>query len=297
MCRTNPDHYYSGHLTQCPWCQRAQNRAKSPARTPTQPSLQTPLPPAPSSQPSIPARAPTPARLSVPAWIAALTAQPTRAAQLTPANPIPVPAPPVPVPLFPAQGARFVTARRLVRSARTGARRFFYSPKGYLNGRIWWNEMWKYALCGVGAGLGLFLLIFLIFWFPILVGYIAGLLTAGLIGASIVLIAQRVNRQHFRQARAAAFSILVLGGALAVFLGIHVAKLVGASLSAWWPRLGVLALDCFLIGILDGTAYGNYKTLSRRKGMALASITSLLMALSPFAIIAILKLLGLPLPL
>jgi hypothetical protein len=203
----------------------------------------------------------------------------------------------MPAHALPAQGARFVTARRLMRSARTGVRRFFYSPRGYLNGRIWWQETWKYMAWGVGAGLVLFLLIFLIYWFPILVGYVAGLLTAGLIGASILLIAQRVNRLRFRQARAAAVTILVLGIVLAVFLGIHVARLVGASLSAWGPRLGVLALDCFLIGTLGGTAYGNYKTLSRRKSLVLASLLSLLLALSPFGIIAILKLLGLPLPL
>jgi serine/threonine protein kinase len=283
VCKTNSGHVYSGHLTQCPWCQQEQNRPKAP--------LQTPLPPAHSSRPTIQIRP------VIPALVASLTgqssqvAQSLRAAQPALANPVPAPGL-----SLPPQGSRFVTTRRLMRSARSGVRGFFHSPGGYINGRIWWKGTWKFMVWGGLAGMALFLLVFLVYWFPILVGYITGALTAGLVGGSILLIAQRVNRMRFNRARAVAVGILLAGGALAVFLGIHVANLVGASLSAWWPQLGVLALDCMLIGILGGTAYGNYQTLSRRKSLALTSLTTFFLALIPFLIITILTLLGLPLP-
>ena len=45
-CKSNKDHYYSRHLTQCPWCQREQNKPKVP--------LQTALPPARASRPILP---------------------------------------------------------------------------------------------------------------------------------------------------------------------------------------------------------------------------------------------------
>jgi hypothetical protein len=71
---------------------------------------------------------------------------------------------------------------------------------------------------------------------------------------------------------------------------------VGDSLSAWWPPIEWLFLDTFLIGVFGGTAYGNFKALSRRKSIAIASATSLLLAVIPFLLIAILVLLGAPLP-
>jgi hypothetical protein len=51
-CKTNPSHYYSNHLKQCPWCQRVQTSAS--VQTPSHSPLQTPLPPTSSSPKTTP---------------------------------------------------------------------------------------------------------------------------------------------------------------------------------------------------------------------------------------------------
>ncbi len=287
VCRTNPEHYYSGHLAQCPWCKREQSRPKAP--------LQTPLPPARISRPTTPVRAPAtgigsffPARPAASAIVPpAVQAAPV---QSPPAQTLTVKIPRVQVP-------RLATIRRWMRSIRDRVRWFFRSPGGTISARTWWLGTWKSMLFGGLVGVGLFLLIFLVYWFPIVVGYIAGVLTAGLIGTSLLIIARVIFRRRTRRARVFGVGLLLIGSALAAFLGIHVSNLVGLRLSAWWPKLGVLLLDCFLVGTFGGTAYGNYKTLAQRKSLALASATSLLLAAAPFVIILIMKLLGLPLPL
>jgi hypothetical protein len=175
-------------------------------------------------------------------------------------------------------------------------RRLFRSPGGYMNWRLWWLGTRKYTFWGGIAGLGLFLLLFLIFWYPIVVGYVSGLLTAGLLGVSIYLIARYFYRQPSNQSKVFGAVNLLIGGVLSVLLGIQVADWVGDSLSAWWPPIEWLFFDSFLVGVLGGMAYGNFKTLSRRKSIAFASATSLLLAAAPFLIIAILRLLGAPLP-
>jgi serine/threonine protein kinase len=266
-CKSNKDHYYSRHLSQCPWCQRERIKPKV--------ALQTPLPPARASRPILPVR------FSLPPVI---TLFPARA----PSTPLAA-SPSVPP-------GRFAAVRRFVKSACDQVRRFFHSPGGYVDWRIWWSGTRKYTLWGGLAGLGLFLLIFLIFWYPIVVGYITGALTAGLIGVSVLLIARYLFGLSSSQGKAFGIFVLLTGGGLAVFLGIHVSGLVGDRLSAWWPRIEWLFVDSLLVGILGGTAYGNYKTLSRRKSLALASATSLLLAAVPFLLIAILSLFGLPLP-
>jgi serine/threonine protein kinase len=289
-CKANKEHYYARHLAGCPWCQREKNPVKAP--------LQTPLPPARASRPSIPIRSVLPSLASI---------LPVAPASAPPVVASPVAAPPAVTATSLATGPsrmaaplrwlRFGSIRRWLRSARDALRRFFRSPGGYLNWRIWWSGTRKYTLFGGLAGLGLFLLLFLVFWFPIVVGYISGALTGGLIVISVLLIARTLFIRPSNRAKGVGAIVLLCGSALAAFAGFHVSNLVSASLSAWWPQIGILFLDCFLIGTLGGTAYGNYKTLSRRKSSAIASSTSLLLAGAPFLIIGIMKVLGLPLPL
>ncbi len=277
VCKTNKEHYYSRHLALCPWCQREQNKPKAP--------LQTPLPPARSSRPSFPIRAAVPALASY---------FPARSTFTSPV-PAPVSAPPFQAP--PIKAPRLASIQRFIKTVRDRVRRFFYSPGGYINWRIWWSGTRKYTLWGGLAGIGLFALIFLIFWYPIVVGYISGALTAGLIVVSILLIVRRLLRMQSNQAKVLGIITLFVGGGLAAFLGIHVSNLVSISLSAWWPKIEWLFLDSLLVGTLGGTAYGNYKTLSIRKSIALASAISLLLAATPFLLIAIMHLIGAPLPL
>ena len=142
----------------------------------------------------------------------------------------------------------------------------------------------------------MFLLLFLVFWYPVYVGYLSGVLTAGLLVVSLFLISRYFFQRQTNQSKVFGTVNLLIGGVLSVVLGIQVAEWVGASLSAWWPPVEWLFLDSFLVGLLGGTAYGNFKTLSRRKSMAFASATSLLLAAAPFIIIAIFVLLGAPLP-
>ena len=276
-CKANKDHYYSRHLTQCPWCQREQNKPKAP--------LQTPLPPARTPRPILPIRA------VVPALASYFPAHPPSTAPL----PLPVQALPVKAP--PAKAPRAASIRRFMKFMQESVRRFFHSPGGYINGRIWWLGTRKYTFLGGIAGMGLFLLLFLIFWYPVAVGYLTGALTAGLLAVSIFMIARYLLRKHSGPSKGLGMVILLMGGALAVILGIQVAEWVSVSLSAWWPQEEWLFLDSFLVGLLGGTAYGNFKTLSRRKSIALASLTTFLLALAPFFLIAMMSLFGLPLPL
>jgi hypothetical protein len=281
-CKANKEHYYSRHLPQCPWCQREQKVPKVP--------LQTALPPARSSRPVLPIRV----TLAPPAA--------SFAARSPASAPIPPPSQTISIPIptvraLPGMARRLASSfRRLLRTLVELARRFFYKPGGYLNRRIWWQGTRKYTFWGGIAGLGLFLVLFLIFWYPIVVGYITGLLTAGLLGVSIYLIARYFLRQASSQSKVFGWVNLAIGGALSVLLGLQVSNWVGDSLSAWWPPIEWLFLDTFLIGVFGGTAYGNFKALSRRKSLALASLASLLLAAAPFLLIAILVLLGAPLP-
>jgi hypothetical protein len=270
-CKSNKEHYYSRHLAECPWCQREQNRPKAP--------LQTALPPARASRPILPLRvfAP-PAAPYVPARM------PSPAPTLLPAQSSPV------------KAARFEYLRRFIKASHAMAHRFFYSPRGYINGRIWWLGTRLYTFWGGIAGLGLFLALFLIFWYPVYVGYLSGVLTAGLLGVSLFLISRYFFQRQTNQSKVLGTVNLLVGGVLSVILGIQVAEWVGASLSAWWPPVAWLFLDSFLVGLCGGTAYGNYKTLSRRKSIALASATSLLLAAAPMVLIAIMHLFGAPLP-
>lgn len=187
--------------------------------------------------------------------------------------------------------------RRFMKFMQESFRRFFHSPGGYINGRIWWLGTRKYTLLGGIAGIGLFLLLFLIFWYPVAVGYLSGALTAGLLAVSIFMIARYLYRKQSSPSKGLGMVILLMGGVLAVILGLQVVEWVSVSLSAWWPQEGWLFLDSFLVGLLGGTAYGNYKTLSRRKSLALASLTTFLLALAPFFLIALMSLVGVPLPL
>jgi serine/threonine protein kinase len=278
VCKANKEHYYSRHLAQCPWCQREQILQKAP--------LQTPLPPARTVRPSLPVSA------AGSSWAASFFTRP----------PSPAPAPPPvqilpPIQAAPGKATRFGTIRRFVKSGRDQVRRFFHSPGGYLDWRIWWSGTRKYTLLGGIAGLGLFLILFLIFWYPVVVGYISGVLTAGLMGVSIFMIARYFFYRRSSQGKAIGTTILLVGGMLAVLLSSQVVAWVSASLSAWWPQIEWLFMDSLLVGILGGTAYGNYKTLSRRKSIALASATSFLLAVIPFLFIALMGLFGLPLPL
>jgi serine/threonine protein kinase len=275
-CKANKEHYYSRHLTQCPWCQREQNKPKAP--------LQTALPPAKASHPVLPLR---------------ITIPPV-ASYFTTRSPSPAPAPPpvqvVPVQAPTVQARLSASIQRFLKSIPDLARRLFRSPGGYINWRLWWLGTRKFTFWGGIAGLGLFLVLFLIFWYPIVVGYVSGLLTAGLLGVSIYMIARYFFRQPSNQSKVFGTVNLLFGVALAVMLGIQVARWVGDSLSAWWPPIEWLFLDSFLVGLFGGTAYGNFKTLSRRKSIAFASATSLLLAAAPFLLIAIFILLGAPLP-
>ncbi len=279
-CKTNKDHYYSRHLPQCPWCQREQNKPKAP--------LQTALPPARASRPvlSFKRAAPPPAP--------AFTAAPSPAIAIPSSQP--APASSAPVKVLTVRVPRIASIPRLIRSARDLARRFFYSPGGYIDRRLWWLGARKYMLWGGVAGLGLFLLLFLIFWYPVVVGYITGILTVGLLGYSIYLITNTLFRRQSNWGKALATVILLMGGGLSVVLGYQVVGWVSDSLSAWWPPIGWLFFDSFIICLLAGAAYGNFRVLSRRKSLAFASATSLLLAAAPFLIIAILRLLGAPLP-
>jgi hypothetical protein len=186
--------------------------------------------------------------------------------------------------------------RRWVKSAPDLARRLFRSPGGYINWQLWWLWTRKYVFWGGVAGLGLFLLLFSIFWYPVYVGYLSGLLTAGLLVYSLYLISYKFFQWRTRQGKVLGAVNLLIGGGLAIVLGIQVSNWVGASLSAWWPPIEWLFFDSFLIGLLGGAAYGNFRTLSRRKSLAFAGATSLLLAAAPFVFIAILRLLGAPLP-
>jgi serine/threonine protein kinase len=275
-CKAKKEHFYSRHLSQCPWCQREQNKPKAP--------LQTALPPARASRPILPLR---------------ITVPPV-ASYFTTRSPSPLPAPPTiqpaPVLVPPVQARKLASIQRFIKSIPDLARRLFRSPGGYINGRLWWLGTRKYTFWGGIAGLGLFLLLFLVFWYPVYVGYLSGLLTAGLLVVSLFLISRYFFQRQTNQGKVFATVNLLIGGVLSVILGIQVAEWVGASLSAWWPPIVWLFFDSFLLGLLGGTAYGNFRTLSRRKSIAFASATSLLLAAAPFLIIAILRLLGAPLP-
>jgi hypothetical protein len=132
------------------------------------------------------------------------------------------------------------------------ARRFFYQPGGFINRRFWWLGTRKYTFWGGVAGLGLFLVLFLVFWYPIVVGYISGVLTDWLLGVSIHLITRYFLRHTSSQLKIIGWITLLLFGALSVLLGIQVSNWVGASLSAWWPPVEWLFLDTFLIGVFGG---------------------------------------------
>jgi hypothetical protein len=276
-CKTNKEHFYSRHLTQCPWCQREVNKPKAP--------LQTALPPARASHPILPIK------ITVPPLTSYLT---SRSPTPTPVQAAPVTAPPGKV--MPLKALRFASIRRFMKSLQDMVRRFFYAPGGYINGRIWWLGTRKYTFWGGIAGLGLFLFLFLLFWYPVYVGYLSGVLTAGLLVISIYLISRYLLHHPTSQGKVFGTVTLLIGGGLSVILGIQVAGWVSDSLTAWWPPIGWLFFDSFLVGVLGGTAYGNFKALSRRKSLAFASATSLLLAAAPFLIIAILRLLGVPLP-
>jgi serine/threonine protein kinase len=275
-CKADKEHYYSRHLSQCPWCQREQNKPKAP--------LQTALPPARASRPILPLR---------------ITIPPV-ASYFTTRSPSPVPAPPTiqpsPVLVPPVQARKVASIQRFIKSIPDLARRLFRSPGGYINWRLWWLGTRKYTFWGGIAGLGLFLLLFLVFWYPVYVGYLSGVLTAGLLVVSLILISRYFFQRQTNQSKVFGTVNLLIGGVLSVILGIQVAEWVGASLSAWWPPVEWLFVDSFLVGLFGGTAYGNFKTLSRRKSIAFASATSLLLAAAPFLLIAILRLLGAPLP-
>jgi serine/threonine protein kinase len=281
-CKSNKDHYYSRHLTQCPWCQREQNKPKAP--------LQTALPPARSShRPILPLRVALP---RVAPYVPVQPATPAPATPLVQAPPVQVP----PVKTTPVRTAWLEAIRHMMKSIRAAAGRFFYSPRGYINGRLWWLGTRMYTFWGGIAGLGVFLLLLLVYWYWEETGYISGALTAGLLLVSILLISRYFFRQPSIQIKAFGAVNLLIGGGLAIVLGIQVAKWVSALLYGWHPHIEWLFLDSFLVGLFWGTAYGNYKTLSRRKGMAIASLTSLLLVAAPFLIIAILILLKAPLP-
>jgi serine/threonine protein kinase len=275
-CKSNKEHYYSRHLTQCPWCQREQNKPKVP--------LQTALPPARVSRPILPLR------VLLPQAASSLTAQPS------PPAPTPLPVQSSPVQSSTGKARWLASIPRLLKSMHNLVRRFFYAPGGYINWQIWWLRTRLYTFWGGIAGMGLFLFLFLLFWYPVYVGYFSGVLTAGLLVVSIYLISRFLFRQSTSQGKVFGTVTLLLGGGLSVILGVQVAGWVGDSLSAWWPPIGWLFFDSFLVGLFGGTAYGNFKALSRRKSMAIASAASLLLAAVPFLIIAILRLLGVPLP-
>lgn len=286
VCKSNPEHVYSLHLTQCPWCQREQLKPKV--------QLQTPLPP-----------------VRIPRRSSPVRAVPPPPAPSYPAQPVYTPSALPKVQALPSQVLtrwtgfrkflarkvpRFTFFRRAIKSVSEGLRRFFRSRGGYINRRIWWLGTRMYTFWGGIAGLGLFLLLYLIYWSPSEVGIISGVLTTGLLYVSLFTIARSLWREGSSLGKTFGSVLFVVGGALAILLGIQVVDWVKEPLWAWKPPEEVLFFDCFLVGVLGGTAYGNYKILSRRKSIALASVTSLLLAVSPFFLIAILSLLGLPLP-
>jgi hypothetical protein len=255
VCKAKREHYYSQHLSKCPWCEREVKKQEA--------RMQKPLPPARAPR-NLPSR---------PVLIQAPTSIPGR---------------------FTSTSPRVTQTHQLFNSLRNKIRGFFYSPGRYLDRYIWWSETRKFTFLGGITGIGLFFLVILIFKFPVFVGYAVGAVTAGLIVIPTYFISRYLFRLHTRQARGFGTLIILLGGALTIILGIRVAEFVRRFLSALQPQMGWLFLDSLLVGTIGGTSYGNYKTLSRRKSRALASSTSVVLVVIPLIIIGIMGLFSLP---
>jgi hypothetical protein len=280
VCKINPDHYYPGHLTQCPWCEREVSRNKA--------NLQTPLPPARTSRP-FPSRPVNSSISSAPVYSAN--------------QPPPSPSTPVYIPVQPA--ANNPAAPRLPywrysmnnRTADSWWRRFkgfFHSPGGNLRWRTWWSEALDAMQFGAIIGIVLASLVLLMFSYPVAAGYACGVVAAGLILGVTFFVARFLYGLAFSQGHALGILAFLIGAALAAIAGFQVTAWARTALSASHPEAALLILDGLLVGAIGGISYGSYHALARFKSKALAAAASLALAGIPLCLIWVVGLFSLP---
>ncbi len=268
-CKKNSEHLYSSHLRRCAWCEREEQLMKA--------RLQTPLP-SPQSKPAQPpAAAPAP--------------PPSQAKQ----NPAPVAARAFPNPLrflptFPRRSSQ-TSFKGILRKNRLLERiRAAFRSRGQpLNGRIWWVEARQSIFYGTLSGLGLFLLVRVMFLYPQAASYGLGAAVGGLVFTPAALITRRrfpsLRRLPPNAWRVVAL-ILLVGLVLAAAGGFGIYTLFFRLLTATTMDDGWLVFDCAAVGLLGGTSWGTYQAFVKRKSKALAWIISLAILLIPLAVLA-----------
>ena len=281
VCKVNPAHYYSGHLVQCPWCER-ESRNKA--------NLQIPLPPASASRP-LPSKVvsssplPTPTSTYRPSQP---SSRPTAPAYIPTRSPSSIPTAPR-SPYWPS-----LKTNRPPESLWQRVKKFFRSPGGSLRWRTWWRETLKPMQFGAYIGIGLSLLILLMFWYPVAAGYACGVIAAGLILVITFFVARFLYGLVFSQGHGMGILAFLLGAALAAIAGFQVAGWAGATLSTTSPVAGLILLDGVLVGAIGGLSYGNYRTLTKFKSKALAFASSLALGGVPLFLIWAVGLFNLP---
>jgi drug/metabolite transporter (DMT)-like permease len=173
-------------------------------------------------------------------------------------------------------------------------RKYFSTPGGYLNLRMWWLETRTSMLLGGLIGVGVSFLVLLLFMYPVFAGYTSGAVIAGALAVLTYFIAHYLYNLRFSRGKGSGIFALVVGLGLAIFAFVRVSALTSTGVAAIQTYPEWLFLNGLLLGILGGTSYGNYRTLSRRKSQALSFIISLALIATVLALIWLVGLFDLP---
>jgi serine/threonine protein kinase len=273
-CRQDASHWYARHLRQCPWC------------SVSQPRLQVPLPPL---QTAIPTRAAavqtTPAAGQVPSNFPTRRSRPASSVTLSPSI-SGLTAKPSGSKSQPQAASRSVAGASRDRFIRwLGPSN--YRPKMTL--RFWWKNIQTSLLIGLGSGLALAGLVWLVFNNPLPTSYILSSI------ASLSITALGVWLTFFRfnlpvmMRPALSWPLrglmLILFIALAVLAWPSIDTLAVTFLSYHFPQVGWLVLDGLTLGAGLGAAYGTFRLFARYKNLVLAFVLTLVLAASPFLIL------------
>jgi serine/threonine protein kinase len=264
VCKKDPEHYYARHLRSCPWCKpEPAPQAPTPVPPTPKPILQTPLP---AARP------------------------PSRSRAARPAPRLHLPALPFKRPRLPGLAA----GRYRFHTAWEGLKGLFRSPGRRLTRQIWWQEARFYILGGAAGGVSLFGLVLLMFRYPLWTGYAIGVLTGTLIAAPAFAIAWFSFRGQERSGRVIGLAAVLLGGYLAITQGLRFSALSAAYLGVHHVQAGWLLAASLGIGVFEGTAWGNWRSLVGRRSPALAGLSSLAIAVLPLVGMGSLGLFSLP---
>jgi len=265
-CKANKDHFYSQHLSNCPWCEREARKQGIGIQTPLSPlQISSGMPQKTPLAPPIPLN---PTRVSPARPLTPPVNPPQRTSQL-----------PTTSPSMPSQ--IFQMPSSLSGQAWERVRRFFRSRQGFLDRRVWWRVVYKFLLAGIGAGLGVVGLLYLMFVNPKIAGNTLGVLSGSIVFGLALIMASLMFR-YSNSVKAIATFVIFVGGALGIFLGLQVAIWGRIALSSHWLLLDWGLLDGVLSGAALGVSIGNYRALARFKSQALAASTSLLLTAAFF---------------